>query len=302
MDRTLTGIFLMVGFCILAPIMDAMAKLTPHEIPISEILAARYGIQAAILLPIALVLGIAHFPTLKEASFHLLRGFMLIVATAFFFAAIRHMPIANAMAIFFVEPFILTIFGSIFLGEKIGPRRVIASAVGFIGAMFIIKPSFSDLGIVALYPLGTALTFAFYMVLTLIMAQKNHPVTLQAYTGLAASLLLFPLLWLFDGSGVEVLDPVWPQGIAVWTLFGVGVIAVISHLMLSTALKLTSAGTIAPLQYLEIASSVAVGYFIFSDFPDAWTWLGIAIVVSSGIYVFARERTASIARRPAPPA
>ena len=69
--------------------------------------------------------------------------------------------------------------------------------------------------------------------------------------------MLFPLLWMFDGTGVEALDPVWPQGIAVWTLLGVGVIAVISHLMLSTALKLTPAGTIAPLQYLEIASSVA---------------------------------------------
>jgi drug/metabolite transporter (DMT)-like permease len=302
MDRATKGIFLMVGFCIVAPIMDALAKATPHEIPVAEILAARFGVQAILLLPIAVLIGQAHRPSLQEAGFHLLRGAMLIIATFCFFTAIRYMPIANAMAIFFVEPFILTFLGAFFLGEVIGKRRVIACVVGFIGAMFVIKPSFSTLGGVALYPLGTAFTFAIYMIMTRSMAQKQHPVALQAYTGTAASLLLFPLLWLFDGSGSDLFDPVLPRGIAVWTLLGVGLIAGVSHLLLSTALRLTPAGTIAPLQYLEIAFSVAIGYLAFNDFPDGWTWLGIAIVVSSGIYVFARERAANIATPPTPPA
>lgn len=302
MDRATQGIFLMVGFCILAPIMDALAKATPHEVPVAEILAARFGIQALLLVPIAFMIGKAHRISLKEAGFHLLRGGMLIIATFCFFSAIRFMPIANAMAIFFVEPFILTFLGAFFLGEAIGKRRVIACIVGFIGALFVIKPSFSTLGGVALYPLGTAFTFAIYMVMTRSMAQKQHPVALQAYTGTAASVILFPLLWIFDGSGNLLFDPVMPTGKAVWTLLGVGLIAGVSHLLLSTALRLTPAGTIAPLQYLEIAFSVAIGYIAFSDFPDGWTWLGIAIVVSSGIYVFARERAANISSQPAPPA
>ncbi len=302
MDRTTAGILLMVGFCVFAPIMDAMAKATPHEYPIAEILAARFTVQVVLLLPVAYFLAALSIPSLRDMGHHLLRGFLLLVATAFFFAAIRHMPIANAMAIFFVEPFILTFLGAFFLNEEIGPRRVIACIVGFIGALFVIKPSFSNLGIVALYPLGTAMSFAFYMVLTRSMAQKLNPVTMQAYTAIAACLILLPLLWWFDGTGVAAFDPVYPTGIAVRTLLAVGVLASISHLLLSFALKLTPAGTIAPLQYLEIAGSVAVGYVLFKDFPDAWTWLGISIVVGSGVYVFTRERAASITRRPPPPA
>ena len=302
MDRTTTGILMMVGFCVFAPIMDAMAKATPHEYPIAEILAARFSVQVVLLLPVAYFLNALLRPTLKEAAHHMLRGFLLLVATAFFFSAIRHMPIANAMAIFFVEPFILTALGAFFLNETIGPRRVVACVVGFGGALLVIKPSFSDLGLVALYPLGTALCFALYVVLTRSMAQKLNPVTMQAYTAIAASLLLLPLLWWFDGSGVAAFDPVYPTGIAVWTLLAVGILAGVSHLMLSVALKLTPAGTIAPLQYLEIAGSVAVGYFMFKDFPDTLTWIGISIVVASGVYVFARERMASITRQPAPPA
>ena len=302
MDRTTTGILMMVGFCIIAPIMDAFAKATPHEIPITEILTARFTIQIVLLLPFAYFLSALFKPTLMDIGQHLVRGLLLLVATGLFFSAIRHMPIANAMAIFFVEPFILTILGALFLSEKIGPRRIIACVVGFVGSLFVIKPSFADLGIVSLYPLGTALTFALYMILTRSMAQRQHPVTLQAYTAIAASAILVPILIWFDGTGVDAFDPVWPTGIAVWTLLGVGLVAGISHLLLSYALKLTPAGTIAPLQYLEIAGSVAVGYLAFNDFPDGWTWLGIVIVASSGLYVFTRERAASIARRPAPPA
>lgn len=290
----------MVGFCVTAPVMDAMAKLTPHDIPVSEILAARFGVQVIALFPLALLLGVAHKPNFTEMAGHLLRGAMLLLATFFFFSAIRFMPIANAMAIFFVEPFILTLLGGFFLGEDIGPRRIIACVVGFIGALFVIQPSFDDLGLVALFPLGTAVTFAAYMVLTRSMSANQHPITLQAYTAIAASALIFPLIFAFEGSGVELLDPVWPSAFAWKTLLAVGVLASISHLMLSTALKLAPATTIAPLQYLEIAGSVTVGYLLFSDFPDSLTWLGIAIIVGSGLYVFARERINSI-KRPLPP-
>lgn len=300
-DNPLLGILFMVGFCVTAPVMDAMAKLTPHEVPVAEILAARFGVQIVILVPIAMVLGIAHLPRGKEMLGHLLRGAMLLLATFFFFTAIRYMPIANAMAIFFIEPFILTLLGALFLGEEIGIRRIMACVVGFVGAMFVIQPSFNDLGLVALFPLGTAVTFAAYMLLTRAMSANQHPITLQAYTAVAASVLIFPLLMIFNDSGVELLDPVWPSAFAWRTLLAVGVFATISHLLLSIALKLAPASTIAPLQYLEIAGSVTVGYLLFSDFPDRLTWIGIAIIVTSGLYVFSRERLVSKQSQPTPP-
>lgn len=301
-DRPVLGILFMVGFCVTAPVMDALAKLTPHDIPVAQILAARFGVQVLILMPVVAVIAGLHWPSMREVFGHVARGALLLLATYFFFTAIRYMPIANAMAIFFVEPFILTLLGGFFLGEAIGPRRIVACVIGFIGALFVIQPSFVGLGWIALFPLGTAVCFAGYMLLTRAMSAGQSAITLQAYTAMAASCLIFPLLWIFDGSGIAPLDAVWPSSFAWWCLLGVGVMATVSHLMLSVALKLAPAATIAPLQYLEIAGSVTVGYLFFADFPDRLTWLGIAIIVASGLYVFARERRSGVARRPPPPA
>lgn len=301
-DRTTLGILAMVAFSVIAPFMDAAAKATPSEIPVVEILFARFGIQVLLLIPLALWIGSAHRPTRFEALMHFARGMALLVATGFFFAAVRHMPIANAIAIFFVEPFILTLLGGLLLGEDVGMRRITACLVGFLGALLVIQPSFANLGVVALYPLGTAFCFAFYMILTRKMAGSIHPVTMQGYTALAATSVLLPLLILFDGSGIAALDPVLPQGMAVWTLLAVGVISTISHLFISIALRFAPAATIAPLQYLEIVAATAVGYMVFDDFPNALTWVGIAIIVSSGLFVFARERQLEHVRnkRPTP--
>ena len=300
-DRATLGILAMIGFSLIAPIMDAFAKATPDYIPVVQILGARFGIQVLILLPLALVLGVLVRPTRREAALHFARAMALVVATGLFFAAVREMPIANAIAIFFVEPFILTLLGGFFLGEEVGHRRLIACAAGFAGALLVIQPTFSDLGFVALYPLGTALCFACYMLLTRYMAKRQHPVAVQAYTAPAATLVLIPLLWIFDGSAVPGLDPAWPTGLAVWTLLGVGVVSTISHLMISIALRLAPAATIAPLQYLEIVGATLIGYLVFSDFPNTLTWVGIGIIVSSGLYVFARERRLERLRATATP-
>ncbi len=289
-ERTVLGIFLMLGFCMFAPVMDAMAKATPTEVPVPQILAARFGLQVLFLMPIALLLPSAALPSLRDWGLHLIRGFTLLAATGLFFTAVRYMPIADAISIFFVEPFILILLGAAILGEPVGWRRLSACGVGFVGAMIVIRPSFADLGPVALLPLGTALFFSIYMLMTRAMSQRTSPITLQAHTALAASLIIIPPLALMDGSGSALWDPVWPRGLAVWTLLGVGVIATISHLFITYALRFAPAGTIAPLQYLEIVGATLVGYMWFQDFPDAITWVGIAIIVASGLYIFARER------------
>ena len=289
-DRTTLGILFMVGFATIAPIMDAFAKATPTEVPVTQILAARFGIQVALLIPLAALLGHMARPSGRDMLLHLARGLFLLAATGCFFTAVRYMPIANAIAIFFVEPFILTILGGVFLGEAVGWRRLTACAVGFGGALLVIRPSFSDLGWVTLLPLATAVLFAGYMLLTRTMSQRLHPLTLQAHTAIAAALIIIPPLVILDGSGLALWDPVWPRGLAVWTLLGVGVVATISHLCITYALRFAPAGTVAPLQYLEIVGATVIGYLAFGDFPQPLTWVGIAIIVASGIYVFARER------------
>ncbi len=297
--KTSLGILLMVGFSLIAPAMDACAKLIGDAVAVGQIAATRFLAQAVLLLPLALAFGWLHRPGVREAGLHLVRAALILVATAFFFSALRVMPIADAIAIFFVEPFILTLLGGLLLGEPIGPRRYIACGIGFAGALLIIQPSFEEVGFAAFLPLVTALCFAFYMILTRRMATRMHPITLQAYTGIAALVLAVPVLAAFDGSGVGPLDPSWPGPRELWLLAGVGLIATLAHVCISFALTFAPASLLAPIQYLEIVGATVLGYMIFGDLPGPLAFAGIALIVVSGLYVFFRER--HLERRPAPP-
>jgi drug/metabolite transporter (DMT)-like permease len=296
--KTSLGIGLMVLFCVLAPLQDSFAKLIGEAVAVGQIAATRFVFQAALLLPLAAFIGGLHRPGRAEAGLHLARGALLLVATAMFFTAIRFMPIADAIAIFFVEPFILTLLGGLLLGEPIGPRRYVACGIGFAGALLIIQPSFEAVGAVALLPLVTAFCFAFYMILTRRMATRMHPVTLQAYTGLAALVLALPVLWAFDGSGLAPLDPAWPAARELRLLVALGLVATLSHVCISFALAFAPASLVAPIQYLEIVAATGFGYYFFGDLPDPLSVAGIALIVGSGLFVFFRER--HLERRPVP--
>ena len=289
-DRPMLGVFLMIGFTLTAPGMDALAKLAGDRIPVGQILAYRFCIQAALLLPLAAVLGHLRLPRLAEACWHVVRAALILSATGFFFTALKFMAIADAIAIFFVEPFMVTLLGAVFLGERIGWRRILACAAGFLGALLVIRPSFAAFGPVALFPLATAICFSLYMILTRHTARSLHPVTLQAWTALAASALILLVLAAFRGSGVEPFDPAMPEGRYWAYLAGVGVVSTISHMMVSGALRFAPTATVAPLQYLEIIAATILGFLIFSDIPDAQTVIGVAVIISSGLFVIWRER------------
>ncbi|MCY3983106.1 MAG: DMT family transporter [Roseovarius sp.] len=297
--RSSGGILLMACFALVAPGMDACAKLIGDALAVGQVVATRFSIQFALLFPLAAAFGWLHRPRSNEIWLHMARGALILIATAFFFVALRYMPIADAISIFFVEPFILALLGGIILGERVGPRRYAACAAGFLGAMMVIQPSFREVGATALLPLVTAFSFALYMILTRRMARRMHPVSMQVYTGLAACVLVFPLLFLFDGSGIHALDPSWPGRREIWLLAGIGLIATLSHLCIGFALSLAPASLLAPIQYLEIAGATVLGYAIFSDLPDLPTFAGILLIVGSGLFVFFRER--HLERRIPPP-
>ncbi|MDE2694029.1 MAG: DMT family transporter [Paracoccaceae bacterium] len=284
------GILLMLAFAIIGPLIDLFAKLAAQEVPIGQIILSRFMLQAFILLPVALFMSWAHKPDFSEIRLHFVRALLILIGTGSFVSAIKYMPLADAMAIFFVEPFIITLLGGVVLGETVGYRRLIACLIGFLGALFIIKPSFSLFGSVALLPLLTAFSFTFYIFLTRKMAQNMKPVTLQAYTALAAVILLLPVIISANGTNISLLDPIIPSIKSMWLLLGVGLAAIVAHLFITFALSLAPATVIAPLQYFEIVTATIFGYLFFSDFPDNWTFLGIFIIISSGIYVIYRER------------
>jgi drug/metabolite transporter (DMT)-like permease len=305
-DRTTTGIFLMVAFCVLAPLLDASAKAATATIPVGQITAARFVGQALCMLPLAWALRLSLRAAPGDLALIAARAALLMGSTYCFVAGVQVMPIADALAIVFVMPFILMMMGKLFFGNPVGPRRIGASIVGFGGALLVIQPSLAHYGPAALFPLGTALLFAFYEMVTQAMAGRVHPVTMQLHTSLAGSLLAVPMLWAANGSGVAELDPVWPEGIAWFWLAGVGFWAAVSHLCMTYALKFAPAVTLAPLHYLEIPMAVLLGYTLFGDFPNPMTWAGILVIVGSGLYIVRREQIiagrARSARQAAPPA
>lgn len=301
-DRILPGILLMLAFCLLAPLLDVAAKLAAEGgVPVGQVTAARFVVQGALMLPIVLLMRLPLRPGRRALGLVTLRAVFLLLSTFAFVSGIRVMPLADALAIAFVTPFIVLLLGPVLFGDRVGPRRIAACAVGFGGALLVIQPSLTAFGLVALWPLATAFLFAFYMLATRAISAFMHPVALQFHTSWTGMALCLPVLALLDGGPVPDLDPVLPQGVQWLWLFGVGFWAAISHLCMTWALKFAPSTTLAPLQYFEIVVSVALGYLIFADLPNLMTAAGIAVIVASGLYVIHRERVTHLASRAAQP-
>ena len=303
-DHVLTGVALMLGFCVTAPLLDVAAKLASDSVPVGQITAARFIVQCALMAPFIWIMRLSLRVAVGQWLALLFRAMFLLVATFCFIAAIRVMPLADALAVVFVAPFIVLLVGKFYMGEDVGPRRVGAAIVGFVGVLFVIQPSFATFGAVALFPLGTAVAFACYILLTRGLSRKIHPVSMQFYTGLIASLFCMPVMVMAQGTGSELLDPVWPTGIAWLWLLGVGFFASLSHIMMTYALSLAPSATLAPLQYFELPVATIFGYLVFYDFPNTLSLLGIAIIIGAGLYMIHRERVTArqlVTERAAPP-
>lgn len=298
-DRILPGVALMLGFCTFAPLIDVASKLATATVPVGQVTLARFVVQVALMLPILLIMGQGLRLSRRAFRLTLWRALASIAATFTFVWAVKHMPLADALAIAFVEPFVLLVFGRLIFGDEVGPRRIAASAVGFLGALLVIQPAFATFGWVALLPVVTAFAFAAYMLITREASRAMTPEAMQFHTAWVAGAICLPVIVLASGSGIAALDPVMPQGWAWAWLAGVGVAATISHMFMTYALKLAPSATLAPLHYLEIVSAATLGYLVFGDFPNALTWAGIGVIVASGLYIIHRERVTAAKMRQA---
>ncbi len=290
-DTPQAGVALMAGAMLFAPFMDMFAKLLTETMSPGAIGLGRFLAQSLILLPFVLALGQWRRPS----WLHLLAGCFLGAALLSITAALKHMPIPNALAIFFVEPLILTLMSAAILGEKLGWRRLAAVTVGLIGALIVIRPNWAAFGPAAVYPLITAVCFAGYLLITRVMTQQGGRVALQFWIGVFAMGALAVVTLIGDHFGAPALVLSWPGKWELLLLACMGLLAAISHQLIANAFARAEAGALAPLQYLEIFSAVLIGWFVFADFPDRLTWAGTAIIIGSGIYVFYRER--QLARR-----
>jgi drug/metabolite transporter (DMT)-like permease len=289
-DRPLLGVLLMVAFCVLAPLGDATAKLL-GALPLAQIMLGRYGMQAALLLP--LVRGRRLDARVWRLT--VVRTLLHVASFATFVAALRFLPMADAVAIMFVLPFILLLLGRFFLGEEVGPHRLAACAVGFVGTLMVVQPSFAEVGAPALLPLLGALLFAVFMLVTRRIARDADPLVLQAASGLVAAAMLLPLLLLGAATSLPDLAPVPLSTHELLLLALLGALGTTAHLVMAWSLRFAPSATLAPIQYLEIPFATLIGWLVFGDLPNGIAALGIAITIAAGLYVLYRERRASIA-------
>ena len=282
------GILLMAVGMLLIPGIDALAKGLTVAMAAGQIAWSRFLFQTIILAPVVFFTG-GQLPRRHYAA-HAMRGILIATATLLFFTSLETMPIADAIAIFFVEPLILTLLSALLLGEDIGWRRLSAVLVGFLGAMIIIQPGFADFGYAVVLPLGAAICFAFYLVLTRKLALSTDPNVIQLTAGISGMITMSIALIVGYFAGIRLLDPVWPTPMQWLMMAGLGVVGTTGHLFVVHAFKRAPAVVLAPFQYLEIISASLLGLIFFGDFPSPTTWLGIAIIVGAGLYVFHRER------------
>ncbi|MGJ8588186.1 MAG: DMT family transporter [Yoonia sp.] len=291
-DRPFLGVMLMLCFCVLAPLGDSIAKVLGGTVILMLLLFTRFAVQAVMLLPILLFSGQGLRLPRELWVWTLIRTVLHILGIGLMFSALRYLPLADALAIAFVMPFIMLILGHFAMGEQVGLHRMVACAIGFFGTLLVIQPNFVEVGYPALLPLGVAVVFALFMMATRKVARALDPIKLQAISGVQASVILLVLHLAFPtATGMLSLD----YDAGTWGLLAaLGVLGTFAHLFMTWSLRFAPASTLAPMQYLEIPFGTAIGWLVFSDLPNGLAAIGICITVGAGLYIILRERQLSL--------
>ena len=265
---------------VMLPIMDGFAKYLSSTIPVLQITWSRYFFTVVIALPVMLIFFRKNFKWTEQPKLQLIRGLLLFCANILFFYSISVISLAKALTLAFVAPLIVTILSPIFLAEKVGIRRWAAVIVGFIGSLIVLRPGFVEINLASIAALGTGVLYGFYLIVTKKLHKSDHPLLTLLLTGVVGAII-----------GSMIVPSVWVQPtILEWyMMFAIGFFASIGHLFLILSLKYADASKLAPFGYFEIITNILIGYYFFSHFPDSWTFIGLLIIISSGIYIFRRE-------------
>ena len=235
----------MLGFCALAPLGDAVAKLLGETIPLGQMLLVRFGVQAVVLVPFVLWAGRAWRMSPRILGLTALRTVLHILGIGAMFTALQYLPLADAVAIAFVMPFILLLLGKLCLNEQVGHRRLMACVIGFLGTLLVIKPSFAEVGLPALLPLAVAVVFSVFMLITRQISRDTDPIGLQAVSGVMAMILILPAVALGHGAAVPILTLVPANGFETLLLATIGILGTFAHLLMTWALRYAPSATLA---------------------------------------------------------
>ena len=265
---------------VMLPIMDGIAKYLSADLPVLQITWARYFFTVFFTLPIMFFIFKKNLVWTTKPKLQFLRGLILLIANICFFYSISVISLAKALTLAFIAPLIVTSFSPFFLGEKVGYRRWLAVIIGFVGSLVVIRPGFVEINLASIAALITGVMYGFYLIITRKLSSSDNPLLTLLLTGVVGAIiisLIMPIVW---------VQPSLTQ----WSLMAaVGIFACIGHFFLILSLKYADASKLAPFSYFEIITNIIIGYYFFGDFPDKWTFIGLFIVVSAGIYIFRRE-------------
>ncbi|MDB5485127.1 MAG: protein of unknown function transrane [Tardiphaga sp.] len=291
-DRPFRGILLLMSSTIFLAASDAMAKYLAKSLPPVEIAWLRFAMFVLIMLPIV----IRHPRAMRSLTpgIQTLRGVAMLASSVFFISGLQYLPIAEASATAFIAPIFVTGLSIVFLAEKVGTRRWIATIVGLIGVFIIVKPGTAAFHPAAILPILSALGWACTLVLTRKMSGADSVITTMSYTALVGFLMLsaiVPLYW---------VTPTWQQ-VAIGA--AIGLASTTGHWIVVLAFRYADASVLAPFSYSQLVWVTILGFLMFGEIPDIWTAVGAAVIIASGLYTAHRERvrrTRMVAAEPYP--
>jgi len=274
------AIILNLSAWVMLPIMDGFAKYLSTTIPILQITWSRYFFTVIFVLPIMLIFFRKNFKWTEQPKLQLFRGLLLFCANILFFYSISVISLSKALTLAFVAPLIVTILSPMVLGEKVGIRRWAAVITGFIGSLIVLRPGFVEINAASIAALGTGFLYGIYLIVTRKLHNSDHPLLTLLITGVVGAII-----------GSVIMPALWVQPtISDWyMMLAIGFFASIGHLLLILSLRYADASKLAPFGYFEIITNIIIGYFFFNHFPDSWTFIGLFVIISSGIYIFRRE-------------
>ena len=262
------------------PFMDTIAKYLSSEISFFQITWARYFFTVFWTLPFMFFFFRKNLKWSENPKLQIFRGMTLLSANICFFYSISVISMAKALTLAFIAPLVTTALSPIFLDEKVGIKRWTAVIVGFIGSLVVIRPGLIELNLATVSALGTGFFYGIYLIITRKLHTVDNPLLTLLITGIVGAIistLFVPIIW------VNLTETQW-----LWLAL-MGIFACLGHLLLIYSLRYADASKLAPFGYFEIITNIILGYYFFKDFPDLWTFTGLFIIISSGIYVFRRE-------------
>lgn len=284
-----TAIFIMLLGVLTLTVMDTFTKFLTQHYPPFQVVWSRYTGQLVLVL---IWLRGRMLPLLQTENLgtHVLRSAFQIGATLCFFTALGHIALAEASAIASINPVLITLGAGLFLGERLGPRRILGVLAAMCGAMIIIRPGMGDFTVWMLLPLGTAICYSGYSLVTRKLGAREPFWTSLIYTALLGSgvmSLIVPFVWV----------PVAPEHILAFA--GIGLFGAAAQLCMIRAFSMAEASAMAPFSYMGLIFATLWGYLFFGETPDLMSGLGALVIVGAGLYVWHRETQVAKEAKPA---